>query len=171
MALKVESNFPELSNRLIAALQLAKNLKENPEGYSTDMILAVMDQADATSARLNLKAIIDSNPIKKMSRWAAGLVIFFVVYALVFPALFKNSFYIFSHPLTEFSSPQKFSFVISPGNAEAVKYADVKIKIRIEGEKPDGVNLFWKNEGGDGIRRAWFGWPKTEKSKIKNRMR
>ena len=51
IALKVESNFPELNNRLIAALQLAKNLKENPEGYSTDMILAVMDQADATSAR------------------------------------------------------------------------------------------------------------------------
>ncbi len=147
IALKVEENFPELNNRLIAALQLAKNLKANPEGYSTDMILAVMEQADATSARLNLKAIIDFNPIRKMSRWTAGLVIFLVVYALIFPSLFKNSFYIFSHPLTEFTSPQKFFFVISPGNSEAVKYADVKIKINTEGEKPGEINLFWKYEG------------------------
>ncbi len=35
MALKVEEKFPELNNRLIAALQLSKNLQNNPEGYAT----------------------------------------------------------------------------------------------------------------------------------------
>lgn len=148
MALKVENSFPELNNRLIAALQLAKNLKDNPEGYSTDMIQAVLEQADYTTSRLNLKSIIDFNPIRKASRWAVGLMIFLVVSVLIFPGLFRSSFYIFSHPLTEFSSPQKFSFDISPGNAEAVKYSDVEIKIRIEGEKQDRVSLCWKNEGG-----------------------
>jgi hypothetical protein len=147
VALKVEGKFPELENRLIAALQLAKNLEKNPEGYSTDMIMAVIKQADSVSAKLNLKEIIDPDPIKKMSRVAGGLVVFSLIFALIFPGAFKNSFYIFSHPLTEFVSPQKFFFVISPGNKEVVKYSDVRIKINVEGEAPKNINLFWRNEG------------------------
>jgi len=147
VALKVEAKFTELENRLIAALQLSKNLEENPEGYSTDMIRAVIKQADSVSARLNLKEIIDPDPIKKMSRVAGGLVVFSLIFALIFPGAFKNSFYIFSHPLTEFVSPQKFLFVISPGNKEVVKYSDVKIKINVEGEEPKNINFFWRNEG------------------------
>jgi len=147
VALKAETKFPELENRLIAALQLSKNLKENPEGYSTDMIMAVIKQADSTSAELILREIIDTNPIKKMSRLAAGLAVFSLIFALVFPGAFKNSLYIFSHPLTEFVSPQKFFFVISPGNKEVVKYSDVNIEIDVEGEKPKNINFFWRNEG------------------------
>ncbi len=147
VALKVEAKFPQLENRLIAALQLAKNLEENPEGYSTEMIKAVIKQADFTSAELNLKEIIDKTLIKKMSRVTTGLAVFSLIFALIFPGAFKNSFHIFSHPLTEFVSPQKFFFVISPGDKEVVKYSDVNIKINVEGEKPKNINLFWRNEG------------------------
>ncbi|MFH1336346.1 MAG: hypothetical protein ABII96_07485, partial [Candidatus Zixiibacteriota bacterium] len=147
IALKVEDKFPELNNRLIAALQLSKNLKENPEGYSTDMILAVIEQADTTSGRLPLKEIINPHPIRKMGRVTAALAVVFVIFALIFPSAFTSSFYIFSHPLTEFTTPQKFQFVIFPGNAEVVKYSDLKIKINVEGERPENVDLFWKNEG------------------------
>jgi len=147
VALKAETKFPELENRLIAALQLSRNLKENPEGYSTDMIMAVIEQADSTSAELILREIIDTNPIKRISRLAAGLAVFSLIFALIFPGAFKNSLYIFSHPLTEFVSPQKFFFVISPGNKEVVKYSDVNIEIDVEGEKPKNINFFWRNEG------------------------
>ena len=162
VALKVEAKFPELENRLIAALQLSKNLEENPEGYSTDMIMAVIKQADSVSARLNLKEIIDKTPIKKMSRVAAGLAVFSLIFALIFPGAFKNSFYIFSHPLTEFVSPQKFFFVVFPGSKEVVKYSDVKIKINVEGEKPKNVNLFWRNEG-SGWNKEKLSSPTTPK--------
>jgi hypothetical protein len=146
-ALRVEERFPELANRLIAALQLAKNLRSNPEGYSTEMIQAVIRQADSISTKLDLKEIIDTGPIRRMGRIAAGLVVIFLVFALVFPAAFRSSLYIFSHPLTEFVSPQRFSFVVSPGNSEVVKYSNVKVRIDVEGEKPRSVNLFWRNEG------------------------
>jgi len=145
-SLKLEEKFPELNNRLIAALQLAKNLDENPEGYSTEMIEAVIEQADSITQKLNLQEIIDRGPIKKMGRVAGSLAVISLFFALVFPSIFKNSLYIFSHPLTEFVSPQKFLFVISPGNAEVVKYSDVKIKINVEGEKPKKVNFYWRNE-------------------------
>jgi hypothetical protein len=157
LALKLEEKFPELNNRLIAALQLSKNLEENPEGYSTDMIEAVVEQADTTTQKLNLQEIVDRNPIKKMGKLAGSLAIISLFFALVFPTAFTNSLFIFSHPLTEFVSPQKFSFVISPGNAEVVKYSNVKIKINVEGEKPKKVNFYWRNvenpaEGGEGAK-------------------
>jgi len=157
LALRMEEKFPELNNQLIAALQLAKNLEENPEGYSTEMIEAVIEQADTTTQKLNLQEIIDRNPIKKMGKLAGSLAIISLFFALVFPTAFTNSLFIFSHPLTEFVSPQKFFFVISPGNAEAVKYSDVRIKINVEGEKPKKVNFYWRNvenpaEGGKGAK-------------------
>jgi hypothetical protein len=147
VALKLEEKFPELNNRLIAALQLAENLEENPEGYSTEMIEAVIEQADLTTQKLDLQKIIDKNPIKRIGKVAGSLAFVSLFFALVFPTAFQNSLYIFSHPLTEFASPQKFLFVVSPGNAEVVKYSDVKIKINLEGEKPKRVNLYWRNEG------------------------
>ena len=147
LALKVEERFPELADRLIGALQLSRNLEENPEGYSTDMILAVIQQADSVSAGLNLREIVETGPIKKIFRVVAGLAVFSLVFALIFPGTFKNSLYIFSHPLTEFVSPQKFFFVVSPGNKEVAKYSDVRIKINVEGEKPKRVDLLWRNQG------------------------
>jgi hypothetical protein len=147
LALRLEEKFPELKARLIAALQLAKNLEENPEHYSTDMIEAVIEQADSTIQKLNLEEIIDRGPIKKMGKMAGSLAIISLIFAILFPAALNNSLYIFSHPLTEFVSPQKFFFQVSPGNAEVVKYSDVKIKINVEGEKPKKVNLYWRNEG------------------------
>jgi hypothetical protein len=147
LALKVEDRFPQLANRLIAALQLSRNLRENPEGYSTDMILAVIGQADSVSAHLDLREIIETGPMKRMGRVAAGLAVFSLVFALIFPGTFRSSLYIFSHPLTEFATPQKFLFVISPGDRQVVKYSDVRIKINAEGEKPKRADLFWRNEG------------------------
>ncbi len=165
VALKVEEKFPELENRLIAALQLSKKLKRNPEGYSTDMIMAVINQADSTSAGLNLKEIVNKTPIRKISRVATGLAVFSLIFALIFPGAFKNSLHIFSHPLTEFVSPQKFFFTISPGNKEVVKYSDLRIKINVEGEKPKNVNLIWRNEGSGWNREKLS--QKTHKSDLK----
>ena len=147
LALRLEEKFPELKARLIAALQLSKNLEENPEHYSTDMIEAVIEQADSVAQKLNLQEIVDRGPIKKMGKVVGSLAIISLFFALVFPNAFKNSLYIFSHPLTEFVSPQKFFFEVSPGNAEAVKYSDVKIKINVKGEKPKKIKFYWRNEG------------------------
>jgi hypothetical protein len=149
LALKVEDRFPELQNRLIAALQLSRHLKENPEGYSTDLIEEVIHQADSVSSRLDLKQIMDKTPIRRMGRMAVTLATLWLIFGLLFPLGFKTSLYVFSHPLTEFSPPPEFSFIISPGNGQAVKFSDVRIKIDVEGEKPSSVDLFWRNEGAD----------------------
>ncbi len=147
LALKVEAEFPDLQNRLIAGLQLSGHLKDNPEGYSTGLIEMVIRQAESVSAGLNLRRIIDRSSIHRMGRLAAALVTLSLVFGLLFPGAFRGSLFVFSHPLTEFAPPPEFSFVISPGNAEAVKFSDVRVKISVEGQKPGSVDFFWRNEG------------------------
>jgi hypothetical protein len=163
LALKLEEKFPQLANRLIGALQLSRNLKSNPEGYSENMILAVIRQADSVSAGIHLKEIIETSPTRKAAKVAVGLGVLLLLFTLIFPLSFKSSFYIFSHPLTEFASPQRFLFVVSPGDKEVVKYSDVRIKIDVEGEKPKKVNLFWRNEGS-----TWNKETLAQKSKTKS---
>jgi hypothetical protein len=149
LALKIEEKYPQLENRLIGSLQLYDRLKKNPFGYSTDMIQAVIREADDVSRNLNFKEVVDKKHLKKALKIAAGLAAVFIAFSLIFPASMNFSFYVFSHPLTEIELPQKFHFLVSPGDLEAVKYSDVEIKIQAEGEKPALVKLFWRNLGAE----------------------
>src|SRR3989304_2642637 len=58
LALRVEERFPLLSDRLISALQLQKQFTSNPEGYSLEMIDAVVYQADRLSENLDFKSVV-----------------------------------------------------------------------------------------------------------------
>lgn len=149
LALKVEKKYPQLKNRLIASLQLFDKLKKNPFGYSTDMIEAVVKQADEISSKLDFKKVVDKNPLKKISKITIGLVFVFIMFAFVFPGSFNFCFYVFSHPLTEIEIPQKFYFEVFPGDLVVSKFSDVEIKITAVGEKkPEKTDFFWRNEGG-----------------------
>lgn len=148
LAIKIEDKFPQLKNHLIASLQLYDKLKENPLGYSTDMIEAVIEQAHKISSDLDFKKIVDKNPLKKIVKVTTGTIVIFVLTFLLFPTNFNFSLYLFSHPLTKLEPLQKFHFVISPGNAELAKFSDVSIKIKALGEAPNQIKFFWKNEGG-----------------------
>jgi hypothetical protein len=148
LAIKIEDEFPQLKNHLIASLQLYDKLKSNPLGYSTDMIEAVIEQADKISSDLDFKKIVDKTPLRKIIRVTTGTLVIFVLAFLIFPTNFNSSLYLFSHPLTKLEAPLKFHFVITPGNAELAKFSDVSIKIKALGESPNQIKFFWKNEGG-----------------------
>ena len=147
LALKVEHHYPQLKNRLIASMQLYDTLKKNPLGYSTDMIEATVQHTDDICKNLDFKEIVDRRPLKETVRIASGLGLAFLAFALIFPSSMNFAFFAFSHPLTEIEIPERFHFVVWPGDFEAAKYSDVEIKIKAEGEKPSGVKLLWRNLG------------------------
>ncbi|MDP2960424.1 MAG: hypothetical protein Q8N71_03280, partial [candidate division Zixibacteria bacterium] len=149
LAIKIEGKYPQLNNRLIGALQLYRNLEKNPEGYSTQMIEKIIEQADTISQELNFKQVVDKKPLRKISQVSFGLLGLTLIFTFLFPSYFNRSLYLFSHPLISVTAPQKFFFEISPGNAEVLKYSDVKIQIKTLGEKPSKVYFYWKNEGGE----------------------
>jgi hypothetical protein len=148
LAVRIEDQFPELKDRLIGALQLYRNLERNPEGYSLQMIEAIIEQADTVSKGMNFKQVVDKRPLRKTFQVSSVLLGLVLIFAFVFPGSFNRSLYLFSHPLTEVKVPQKFFFSISPGNSEVVKYSDVKIEITAEGQKPSKIDFYWRDGEG-----------------------
>ncbi len=148
LAVKIETQFPELKDRLIGALQLYRNLERNPEGYSVQMIEAIIEQADTVSREMNFKSVVDKSPLRKTLQVSSALLGLVLVFMLLSPGNFNRSFYLFSHPLTSVQAPQRFFFSISPGNAEVVKYSDMKIGITAEGQKPSKISFYWRDGEG-----------------------
>jgi hypothetical protein len=156
LALKVEEHFPQLSDRLISALQLQRQFVSNPEGYSLEMIDAVVYQADKLSSVLDFKSVVDKRNLRKYGRTTGVLAVVLAVFALIFPGNFKFALHAFSNPLTELESPTKFKFELFPGNNEVVKYSDVEVGVKISPtaefqnyELPGRIKLFYKFENSD----------------------
>ncbi|HVP36757.1 MAG TPA: DUF4175 family protein [Terriglobales bacterium] len=148
LAVKIETQFPKLKDRLIGALQLYRNLEKNPEGYSVQMIEAIIEQADTVSMELDFRLVVDKKPLRKTLQICSGLLGLVLIFTFLSPGNFNRSLYLFSHPLTSVQSSQKFFFSISPGNAEVVKYSDVRIEITAEGQKPSKVDFYWRDGEG-----------------------
>ncbi|OGC78488.1 MAG: hypothetical protein A2Z27_02760 [candidate division Zixibacteria bacterium RBG_16_50_21] len=170
LALRVEEHFPQLSDRLISALQLQKQYVSNPEGYSLEMIDAVVYQAEKLSADLDFKSVVDKKNLRKLGRVIGSLAVVLLAFALVFPGNFKFALYAFSNPLTELEEPAKFLFEITPGNKEVVKYSDIEIGVKLSPapafqniELPRRLKLFYKFENSD-----WesVNLKKTDRSKL-----
>ncbi len=156
LALRVEERFPQLSDRLISALQLQKQFVSNPEGYSLEMIDAVVYQADQLSENLDFKSVVDKRNLRKYGRTTGILAVILAAFALIFPGNFKFALQAFSNPLTEMESPAKFTFELFPGNKEVVKYSDVEIGVKLSPtpefqnlELPRKIKLFYKFENSE----------------------
>ena len=154
LALKVEERYPHLQDRLISALQLQKQFQANPEGYSLDMIEAVGYQADKISRDLDFKAVVDKRNLRKFGKLSFSLALVLIIFGVLFPGNFRQTLSAFSNPLEKINLPSKYEFTVTPGNTEAVKYADLKIGVKITPTQanftkqiPQEIKLFIKSEG------------------------
>ncbi len=154
LALKVEEKYPRLQDRLISALQLQRQFQANPEGYSLDMIEAVGYQADKISKDLEFKAVVDKRNLRKFGKLSFSLALVLIIFGVLFPGNFRQTLSAFSNPLEKINLPPKYEFTVTPGNTEAVKYADLKIGVKITPtpanftkQIPQEIKLFYKNEG------------------------
>lgn len=170
LALKVETQYPHLQDRLISALQLQRQFQANPEGYSLDMIEAVSYQADKISRDLDFKAVVDKRNLRKFGKLSFSLALVLIIFAVLFPGNFRETLSAFSNPLEKINLPPKYEFTVTPGNVEAVKYADLKIGVKITPTQanftkqiPSQITLFFKNEAQE--------WEKLALEKIDKSLR
>ncbi len=151
VSLQVEAKYPHLENRLIASLQLERNLHDNRENYSTAMIRALIAQTSSVVEGLNLKASFSNNPLKRLAKYSGSLVAVAAALALLAPGLFSSSLHVFSHPLQELEVPRTYDIFVEPGSTEILKYDPFEVTVIVKGDKlPKSAKLFWDNseEGG-----------------------
>ncbi|KPJ49609.1 MAG: hypothetical protein AMJ41_02665, partial [candidate division Zixibacteria bacterium DG_27] len=153
LALRLEEAFPELEDHLIGSVELESRLTENPENYSTDLIRAIIKRAGNLVGGVDHKLAVDKRPLFRWGRVSLGLLGFWALLILLFPAGFKDSLYLFSHPLTEIERSPDFIFEVSPGDVEVLKYGPVLITAKTIGKKPEEVEIRWQNEGSETVFR------------------
>ncbi|NWF89557.1 MAG: DUF4175 family protein [Ignavibacteriaceae bacterium] len=142
VAAQVGEKFPEIKDELLNALQL--NLIKEKQLYSSNLIGAAFIRVYEKVKGISFESAISYEKAKKLFYYAAGSGVFLVILFLSIPGLKAASNRIINFN-QEFIPPQKFTFEVSPGNAEVTKGQDVTIKVQVMGEKPNEVFLAVKD--------------------------
>jgi hypothetical protein len=149
VALQVEKTYPELQNRLIASLQLERNLQENREGFSTDMIQAIIGQSEQLCRGIDFNKSVDRKPLRRGLRYFGSSALVILLLAVLFPGAFNESVYLFSHPTVEVPRNLSYSLEVLPGSIEIAKFSTIKIQASLRGKSlPEGATLYWQYEDG-----------------------
>lgn len=150
VALRVEKTYPQLHNRLIASLQLEKNLRENREGFSTDMIQAVMNQSQSVCRDLDFKRSVSKAPFLKWSRFFAASALLLAAIAVLFPGSFNESMYLYSHPAQKIERQLTYNLTVTPEGGEVAKFSSLNIDALVSGTGlPEKAVIYWRYPGGD----------------------
>ena len=145
LALMVEKTNPDLKNRLIASLQLEKNLISNRENYSPALILKCIDDAETLSAGIDFNKSYRSKRVSRGLRFAGITAILTLAIWLIWPTLFKSSFNVFSHPLTEIPREITYDLDVLPKTVDVLKFDNLDVDAVLYGTKlPREARIYWK---------------------------
>ncbi|OGU58548.1 MAG: hypothetical protein A2315_16730 [Ignavibacteria bacterium RIFOXYB2_FULL_35_12] len=142
VARKVGSNFPEVKDELLNALQL--NSIHDKQLYSSGLIGAAFIRIYEKVKNISFDSAISFEKVKKLLYYVTGVSVFIVLLFWAIPGLKAASGRLLNFN-QEFIPPQKFYFEISPGNAQVTKGQNVIIKVQVKGEKPKEVFLAFKD--------------------------
>lgn len=145
----VGRSFPSIKDELLNALQLFRERESLL--FSHELALAAFSSIYKKVEPVNFSsALTFEQPKRQMKYFFASLLIF--VASFISFQSFQQAAQRFFDYRTEFLPPQKFYFVVSPGNAKITKGADLTISVSITGNNllkwnaPTVISLFYKDE-------------------------
>lgn len=141
--------FPSIKDELLNSLQLFRERESFL--FSHELAVAAFASIYKKVEPVNFSfALTFEQPKKQMKYFFASLFIF--AFSLISFQNFQQAAQRFFDYRTEFLPPQKFYFVVSPGNTKITKGADVTVSISITGNNllkwnaPNSISLFYKDE-------------------------
>ena len=135
--------FPSIKDDLLNSLQLFRERESFL--FSQELALAAFSSIYKKVEPVNFSsALTFEQPKRQMKYFFASLLIFIV--SLISFQNFQQAAQRFFDYRTEFLPPQKFYFVVSPGNTKITKGADVQVSISINGNAPKSISLLFKDE-------------------------
>lgn len=143
-ALKVGNFFPAIKDELINSMQLI-SIQGGSFIYSAELIDAAFKLTYEKTKDLDFASIVSFKTLKKASVYLSSVVAGTLLLVAVIPGLSSASFRLMKYG-SEFIPPARFTFEITPGNAQITKGGDVLISVKIYGEKPKQVLLALKSD-------------------------
>src|SRR5262249_44394152 len=144
----VERRHPELSNRLINALQLGPG----PQGrVSRALIDAIVRDAARSTPDPDLGDSIDRRPTPRAGLWALAAVVIIGGSAMARPPYFANGLERVLLPLGDIDPYTKTRIVvdsIDPKDTRVAEGSPVTIEAPVEGEGPASATLYRRGQAG-----------------------
>ncbi|MGD1043905.1 MAG: DUF4175 family protein [Bacteroidota bacterium] len=123
--------FPSIRDRLLNALQLAKNVASDSTLYSAELIDESLKNFAAEIQPLDFTQSVDTSRLPLHRRWLIITAGVSILVACIFPASFSGAAYRLIHCTREFVPPPKYYFEVSPGNKEIVKGENVAVRVKV----------------------------------------
>ena len=123
--------FPAIHDRLLNALQLAKNAAADSTIYSAELIDESLKDFAAEIQPLDFAQSVDTSRLPLHRRWLVLCAFVSILIVCSFPTSFSSAAYRLIHCTREFAPPPKYFFEISPGNKEIVKGENVALRIKV----------------------------------------
>ena len=143
IAVKVERKFPEIDNRLINSLLLAR---EDDEEVS-ELIEAVIREGNEDATRRDLRAAVPKRRMRLCALAATAVVAVMGVYAALFPNHFTNAFARILVPFAGTPPLTRTKIVdVSPKDHNLLAGDDVTITVEVEGKIPDTTEVVYEPE-------------------------
>ena len=135
LAERVGGKFPHIRDKLVNALQVFRKHRENPEGYSVELIEASIINILEDIQSVDFGAVVDKRPVFKRFRAIGLLLSIWLVFGVLFWGPVRSSGLRLLHPLTEFQTQARFDFDIKPGDIDVLKGESVKLSATINGDE------------------------------------
>jgi hypothetical protein len=139
-----DGRYPRLRNGMVSALQLWRKRRDNPEGYSTELMEAAVTAAERRSRDLDLRTAVDPSANRRLLRLAGLLAGAAAVLVVIFYSPLRTSAVRLAHPRTSYQRPPQTRLAVSPGDIQVIRHTDVLVRARAEGRVPDQVIIDWK---------------------------
>ncbi len=153
VAVDLESKFPELKGRLIAAIEFAR-MKKTP-GYSAELMASTRQQAIENAGRIDFRRAVPFYPLHRMVRVLAVVLAVGLLLVIVAPGVFYHSVEVYSNPLKVVMPPIGYRLTDFPGSVQWIKYQDIEIGGILVGDKlPQKAVIHHRLAGGN--------WQETE---------
>ncbi|RPI06602.1 MAG: hypothetical protein EHM64_02365 [Ignavibacteriae bacterium] len=131
VAQRVGLFFPSIRDRLLNALQLAKNAEPDSTVYSAELIDESLKDFAAEIQPLDFITSVDSSRLSLYRRWLMGIAALSIFILSIFPGTFSGAAFRLIHFTSEFTPPARYAFEIIPGNKEIVKGENVAVQVKV----------------------------------------
>ncbi|HRI48167.1 MAG TPA: hypothetical protein PK559_13755, partial [Ignavibacteriaceae bacterium] len=140
---KVAMAYPSVKDELTNVLQLVN--VTNDKIYSESLINAAFENLYTKVGPIDFPEIISLSSFSKIFKITSAVVISVFLSFLLSDSLSSALGRIYNYN-TEYLPPQKFSFVVFPGDAQITKGENLLISIKAEGDKPKKISFNTKDE-------------------------
>ncbi|HEY4612607.1 MAG TPA: DUF4175 family protein, partial [Bacteroidota bacterium] len=131
VAKNVGALFPNVQDRMLNLLQLHREIIAGTSLYSPELVDASFDDLRQNVSGLDFTQAVDRSAVGRSTRWFALTVVGVLLLAAGLQSSLYGSVDRLAHFTSEYVSPAKHVFEVSPGNKEIVKGADVEIRVKV----------------------------------------